>query len=130
MVQSKLDYCNSLLYKTSLANIQSLQRIQNNLASLVILPSTKQTQLPFFANYIGYHRITYTIACLPHSTHHTTQPLYMYELLQSYKPTRSLHSSHQNLIVIHQTSLCLTDQSFHVAAPSIWNSLPENIIYS
>jgi archaellum biogenesis protein FlaJ (TadC family) len=37
MVGSRLDYCNSLLYGTSNANIDKLQRVQNSLARVVKL---------------------------------------------------------------------------------------------
>src|SRR6218665_1519101 len=36
LVTSKLDYCNSLLYGTSESNINKLQRVQNDLARVVL----------------------------------------------------------------------------------------------
>jgi hypothetical protein len=35
MVSARLDYCNSILYKTSMSNISKLQRLQNSLARVV-----------------------------------------------------------------------------------------------
>src|SRR5207247_3518149 len=35
IVSTRLDYCNSLLYGTSVRNVQRLQRIQNSLARVV-----------------------------------------------------------------------------------------------
>ena len=35
IVATRLDYCNSLLFKTSAHNLRRLQRIQNNLARIV-----------------------------------------------------------------------------------------------
>jgi len=130
MIQSKLDYCNSMLYNTSKANIQSLQRIQNNLARLVIqppVPTQSSTLLRQLHWLPVQHRITYKIACLTHTTLHVKQPSYLHKLLQPYQPTRSLRSSNHHLLIVPRTHLRLTDRSFHIAAPTIWNSLPGNV---
>ena len=127
LVHSKLDYCNSILYNTSATDIHSLQRVQNNLARLVIQPVTltpSSTLLRTLHWLPVQHRITYKIAALTHSTLQTKQPSYLNDLMLPYKPTRSLRSSDQRLLTIPRSHLHLTDQSFHVASPIVWNSLP------
>ena len=44
-----------------------------------------------------------------------------------HQPIRSLRSSNQFLLSTPRTRLRLTDQSFHIAAPTIWNSIPLDI---
>jgi hypothetical protein len=127
LIQSKLDYCNSLLYNTSASNLNSLQRIQNNLARLVLQPSTptSSTTLLHALHWLPVqHRITYKVACLTHAAIQHKQPSYLNNLIQLHIPTRTLRSSNQHLLIVPRTSLKLTDQSFHIAAPTVWNSLP------
>ena len=130
LIQSKLDYCNSLLHNTSVENIHALQRIQNNLARLVIQPSTPtptSTLLRDLHWLPVQQRITYKIASLTHTAIHNKQPSYLHDILQPHQPTRPLRSSNQNLLLTPHTRLHLTDQSFHIAAPTIWNSLPPHL---
>ena len=127
LVQSKLDYCNSLLSNTSVVNMRSLQRVQNNLARLVLQPSkpTPSVALLRTLHWLPVrHRISYKVACLTHASLRTSQPAYLNDLIQPYKPVRSLRSSDQHLLIVPRTRLSLTQQSFQVAAPNIWNSLP------
>src|SRR6188508_1171256 len=69
-------------------------------------------------------RITYKIACLTHTALHDHQPSYIAQLLHSHTPTRCLRSSDQLLLTIPRTHFQISDRSFDVAAPKIWNSLP------
>lgn len=127
LVHSKLDYCNSVLSNTSVANVTSLQRVQNNLARLVLQPtsSTPALELLHDLHWLPVrYRISYKIASLTHSAIHTKQPTYINNLLQFQIPARSLRSSHKHLLNVPRCRLSLTDQSFHVAAPKLWNSLP------
>ena len=64
IVGARLDYCNSLLYGVSAANLYKLQRVQNTLA-LQWLP----------VNFI----ITYKIAILTYKVKLTRQPQYLSE---------------------------------------------------
>jgi hypothetical protein len=127
LIHSKLDYCNSLLYNTSISNAKSRQRIQSNLARLVLQPSSPtsaETLLQTLHWLPVQHRITYKIACLTHAALKTKQPAYLSDLLHPYKPNRTLRSSDKHLLTVPRTRLSLTSQSFHLAAPTIWNSLP------
>ena len=55
-------------------------------------------------------------------------PSYIADLLQSYTPTRRPRSSSKNLLVTPKSKLKFYgDRSFQVAAPSLWNSLNDDI---
>ena len=127
LIHSKLDYCNSILYDTSQDNLKSLQRVQNSLARIISNPSRP---MPTSILLSSLHwlpvksRITYKIACLTHTALHDHQPSYIAQLLHSHTPTRCLRSSDQPLLTIPRTHFQISDRSFDVAAPKIWNSLP------
>ena len=130
IVQSRLDYCNSILHGTTLTNLASLQRVQNNLARLVLQPNYPASSTSLLAQLHWLpvkQRITYKIANLTHNIIHTKQPPYLLELLQPYSPSRLLRSSDQSMLIIPRTRLHVTDHSFQVSAPTIWNSLPNHI---
>jgi hypothetical protein len=80
IINAKLDYCNSLLYGTTGANIAKLQLVQNSLARLVtgkrrfdhITPVLSELHwLPVF------YRIVYKLATMTHKTLSTAQPAYL-----------------------------------------------------
>ena len=53
---------------------------------------------------------------------------YISDLLETYKPTRSLRSSSRNLLVIPRSQLkSHGDRAFSVSAPKLWNDIPETI---
>ena len=55
-------------------------------------------------------------------------PSYISDLLETYKPTRSLRSSSRNLLVIPRSKLkSYGDRAFSVSAPKLWNDIPETI---
>jgi len=83
IVASRLDYCNSVLYGVTDANIAKLQRVQNSLARAVC-------GLPYGASTTGMlrelgcpvkQRITYKIASITYRTCHSSQPVYLRDLL-------------------------------------------------
>ena len=88
LVNTRLDYANSVLFGTSDANIKKLQRVQNSLASVVtntrctehIHPILKQLHwLP-----IG-HRIEYIVANKIRTTGH---PGYLSHAVRDYMPSK------------------------------------------
>ena len=55
-------------------------------------------------------------------------PSYISDLLETYKPTRSLRSSSRNLLVIPGSRLkSYGDRGSSVSAPKLWNDIPETI---
>ena len=56
-------------------------------------------------------------------------PSYLTDLLYHHTPSRSLRSSHANLLSLPLRTKRRTwgDRAFSIAAPSLWNSLPQHI---
>ena len=100
LVTSKLDYCNSLLYRSPKYLIKQLQRVQNAAARVV-------TVSPKFC--------------------HIT-PTYIKDLLKHYHPSRDLRSSKKNLLVVPAFNTnSYGHRAFTVVAPLLWNSLAQHI---
>ena len=130
LVSSSLDYVNSILYGTSLKNINSLQRIQHSLARVVThrrsraLPSA--TALLKQLHWLPVEwRIRFKLATMIFKALHTGRP--PYHQLHYYQPTRSLRSSGSHQLVKPRHNLSFGARSFRISAPHIWNSLPTNI---
>jgi hypothetical protein len=130
LIHSKLDYANAILHDTSQDNINALQRVQNSLARIVA-GSSRPTSSAMLLSSLHWlpikTRITYKIACLTHTALHERQPSYLASLLHPYNPPRVLRSSDQYLLTVPRTHFRISDRSFDVAAPKIWNSLPYNL---
>ena len=54
LVTSRPDYCNSLLYGTSNANISKLQQVQNDLARVVFQAARNSSSKPLLKQYTGF----------------------------------------------------------------------------
>ena len=131
LVSSKLDYCNSLFHNLPDSSIDRLQRIQNSLARIVmpfvkrfdhITPALQKLHwLPI------RQRITFKIATLTFKTLQSGQPSYLSDLLHRNIPTRTLRSSHQNLLQIPFVKSAAGRRAFAFAAPTVWNSLPPTL---
>ena len=126
----KLDYCNGILHGISTMNINKLQRVQNTLARVVtggrrydhITPVLKELHwLPI------KHRIDFNLAIIVYKVKQTQEPSYLAELLIDHKPNRNLWSNDCYLLERPRTRTVLATCTFSVAAPNIWNYLP-NII--
>src|SRR6201996_9618741 len=90
LVQSKLDYANSLLYNTSSINITSLQRIQNTLARVCLYKSALTAPSKSLLATLHWlpisERVIYKTACIIYTLLHTKEPSYLLEHLNKYAP--------------------------------------------
>ena len=73
-------------------------------------------------------RVLFKILLLTFEALSNLCPSYICDLLETYKPTRSLPSSSRNLLVIPRSTLIsYGDRAFSASARKLWNDVPETI---
>jgi len=131
MVAGRLDYCNAVLYGTSSANIDKLQRLQNMLARVVTNTRRRDHITPVLADLHWLpvrYRIEYKVALITFKALTTQQPQYLSELIRYYEAPRKLRSRGVNILQTNATALDFSKRAFCHASPTVWNSLPQSVI--
>jgi hypothetical protein len=128
IINTRLDYCNSLFHGVSEKNISKLQRIQNRAARIVCNVgrrelSSKELLIDLHWLPVRY-RVEFKTAALCFTAYRLHQPSYLTSVLQAYNPQRHLRSSSQELLHVPSYKTVLGSRRFSVAAPYIWNNLP------
>jgi hypothetical protein len=130
IVNTRIDYCNSLLHGTSAKNIDKLQRVQNALAR-VVTGSTRRSHIKPVLKELHWlpvaQRVQYKVAVITHKVLSTSQPLYLADIIKEHRPARELRSSTQNLLAIRKTNTRLAERAFSFSSPAVWNSLPDKL---
>ena len=137
-VSSRLDYCNSLFRSLSKFNLHRLQSIQNS-AARIVTNSSKYTRITLVLRKLHWlpvqFRSEFKLATLVYKFIHTGFPKYFAPYLSMYHNTYNTRRSQSvaNFLnvpkfqpKIHKS----TKQfgfSFAFDAPTVWNSLPEDI---
>ena len=130
IILSRLDYCNCFLMGTPNSIIQSLQKIQNFAARLVLLAPRHHHSTPLLEKLHWLpisERIKYKVVCMCFSAINGSGPAYLSELLYVYIPSRILRSSSDTHVLKFQQykrkthGFCI----FSCFGPHIWNSLPQ-----
>ena len=134
-ILSCLDYCNSLSAGHPDHKLAKLQRMQNSAARLVLCKPRRESTTPFLKilHWLPVKaRIEYKVSTLCYQyLNSVTMPSYLCELLQPYKPTRTLRSQDSSLLVVLCFSLnTYGKRSFSVFGPATWNSLPVHVRHS
>ena len=130
IIGSRLNYCNALLYNMSAKNIQRLQRVQNNLARIVLKAQRLSPSEPLL---IELHwlpvalRIEFKLATLTHIALTTGQPKYLSDLLHRHVPVRHTRFAQHESLSVPAGRTKMASRAFSHAAPTIWNSLPDSI---
>ena len=127
---SRLDYCNSLLYGTSVDNLSRLQRVQNTLARVVTKSGWRAHSLPILERLHWLpveHRIWFKIATLTFRALHQNNPPYLHDLISRYTPARTLRSTDKYLLNTRRTNTKIGSRAFSAAAPETWNVRPMDI---
>ena len=128
-MQSKLDYCNSLLYNLPNTHLNRLQHIQNSLARAVVRAPKSSHINPVLKSLHWLkikQRIDYKILSLTYKVLTTTQPPYLYKRIyvQPYRCTRS-----SDIVTLacppSSFSFKVINGFFRHASP-IWNHLPRD----
>jgi hypothetical protein len=130
IVNSRLDYCNSLLYGSSAKNLDKLQRVQNTLARVVSGARRRDHIKPVLKKLHWLpvrERIKYKIALMSQKVISTRQPEYLADIVNVYQPTRQLRSSSQQKLTGRCTKTSTGDRAFSCASKEIWNTLPPEL---
>jgi len=129
LVNTRLDYCNSLLVSTSLQNITRLQRVQNNLARAV-LTLRRDESIRHHIRALHWlpvnERIIYKIAVITYIALNTGQPSYLANCLVKHAPARLLRSNSMFMLQLPLCSIKSADSAFQFSAPKVWNSLSDH----
>ena len=107
------------------------EHVQNSAARLI-------TQSPRFCHitpvlrdlhWLPVHlRIEFKVLLITYKALRGQAPTYIQEFLQAYQPSRNMRSSSKNLLVKPRFNLnSYGTRAFSVAAPDLWNLLPEDI---
>jgi hypothetical protein len=130
IVMSRLDYCNSLLAKTSEYNIHRLQMVQNSLARLVAGAGFRQSIKPILSSLHWLpvkQRIDYKLCTLVFKSRMNLLPDYLTKELKVYVSTRPIRSKQLNTYVIPRVKTEVAKHSFFYAGVELWNDLPDNM---
>ena len=132
LVISHLDYCNSILYGLPDCDINTFKRIQNMSAKLVLQckKSDSATQCLKDLHWLPIReRIIFKILILTYKCMHGQAPEYLKNLLVLHPNRRNLRSSMMSyrLMEPFTTRQTFAARLFSVAAPRLWNNLPNSL---
>ena len=72
-------------------------------------------------------RIEFKLLVCTYKAVHCDAPKYLSDLVCPYKPARALRSANNNILTVVRTHMKAGDNSFVVAAATLWNAIPNNI---
>ncbi len=128
---SRLDYCNSLYIGVSQTSLSWLQVVQNAAARLLTGTRKYDHISPILDSLCWLPiqaRVDFLLFISVYKSLNGLAPLYLSELLQGYKPLRSLRSSEKEVLSVPRTKYKRRgDRAFAVVAPKLWNNLQLNI---
>jgi len=124
LVQSRLDYANSIMYGMSASNTHKLQSVQNSLTHEV-LPSFRHLsaneRLSFLYWLPVHYRIQFKIATLTYKTLATCRPSYLYIISSKY-------TSHHVLSILQPRNFYHTCPLISIGVPSATALLQQNAV--
>jgi hypothetical protein len=132
LVNSRLDYCNSLLINADKSKLQKLQKVMNFTARVVmkcnridhISPVLSKLKWINVQNRMKMKIAKFIFLALRHNL-----PDKLCEQIQTYVPQRSLRSSESKSITLVSSSYNkkVGKGSLKVSGPRIWNQLSETV---
>ena len=130
-VNSRLDYCNSLLYGVGEGLMDRLQRVQNAAARLVSGDKKYDHITPIMMDLHWLsirRRVTFKVATLVYKCLHGCAPVYLADdcvAVSSIAGRRFLRSAAHLEFTVPMTRTMTSDpRAFPVCGPTVWNSLP------
>ena len=130
-VTSKLDNCNALLYGFPEYKIQRLQYLLTSTARLITLSrkhdhiSPVRMELPWLP---VEQRVEFKILLFTYKVVNGMAPAYLQELLDVYRPCRSVRSGNMQLLKTQCYNLkSYGFRAFSICAPQLWDALPREL---
>ena len=126
IVDSRLDYCNSLFVGMTDCNCKKLQRVQNTL-SRVVLRAGKCEHITLAL--IKLHllpvkqRVLYKQALITVNVLHHNILMYLRDLLTIHNPSRNLRSSSHHLLSVGHMRTVSSSRCYKHSAATNWNDL-------
>ena len=125
LVNSRLDYCNSLLLGAPAMSLNRLQRAQN-IAARVVMDAHRRTDAKPLLRQLHWlpvrQRILFKMAVLTRKAHTTGTPTYLSQHLHQRTATYSTRSSSLPLLTVPNPSTVFARRAFNYTAPTTWNS--------
>ena len=132
-IGSRLDYCNSLLYGIPDYQISKLQRVMNASARLTYRAYKYCHITPLLAELHWLpvrSRIHYKILLITFKALHGLSPKYLSDLITIQQPSSHNLRRNDNGHLLERpsakTKKTMGDRAFQVAAPFLWNKLPQS----
>ena len=127
---SRIDYCSSPLFGSTHDVTSHLQRIQNNVARVILrLPESSSIAIHLKSLHLCPVKVRSTCktACLCHHCDSSTAPSYVADMRQI-NPSHTRNSSFTMPLLNRpaHSKATLDDRSFSFAS-SVWNSIPSDI---
>ena len=136
LVISRLDYGNAVLAGLPAYQLRRLQSVLNAAARLVfgLRGSDHISSSLASLHWLRVReRIQYKIAVLAYRAQNGLAPRYLADDIHrvaDIESRRRLRSSHSNRLTAPVCRLALSSAAFPVAAPGVWNALPEHVTSS
>src|SRR5664279_1425116 len=130
LIGSRLDYCNSMLHRSQTGVFKRLQRVQDNIARIVMQANRRCDAKPLLQQLhwlLVEQRIHYKLSLITFRVRTTSTPQYLSRLLSTRVCSRTLRSSSASLLTVPRFKTELARRAFRIAAPEIWNDLPVTV---
>ena len=126
MISSRIDYCNSLLYRVNKYNVAKLQKIQNALCRIVFRLDKTSHVTPYLQKLdwlpISY-RILFKYNLITFKAIRFSQPSYLSSLI---KPSSLTHENRLSLSSVRPKK-AIGRRGSAMASPAEWNRLPQSV---
>lgn len=131
LVISRLDYANALYAGLPQSLLHRLELVQNSAARVITKTSRKEhiTPILFKLHWLPIEfRVKYKLILHAYKALHDMAPNYIKDMLQPYRPTRSLRSSSKLMLEVPRSrTVTYGQRSLRVITAKLWNDLPTSL---